>query len=165
MAMLGNRSAGGMGYRAKRFGAHQPMAEINVTPMVDVMLVLLVVFMITAPLLTVGVPVDLPKTKASRVVGQDEPLVITINAEGKLFIQDTELALESLAPRLQAVTANRTETRIFVRGDKTIAYGQVMAVMGAVNRAGFKRVALITEIPDLAAGETGKKSTRKRGVR
>jgi biopolymer transport protein TolR len=162
MAMTSNRSSGGAGYRAKRFGAYQPMSEINVTPMVDVMLVLLVVFMITAPLMTVGVPVDLPKTKASRVVGQDEPLVISLNAKGKLFIQDTEVALAALAARLRAITSNKKETRIFVRGDKTISYGQVMEVMGAVHRAGFTRVALITEF---AEPGTGKKKTRKRGAR
>ncbi len=162
MAMVGGRSSGGAGYRAKRFGAYQPMSEINVTPMVDVMLVLLVVFMITAPLLTVGVPVDLPKTKASRDVGQDEPLVISVNAKGKLFIQDTEIALGALAARLRAITSNKQETRIFVRGDKQIAYGQVMDVMGAVHRAGFRRVALITEMPDRKSA--GKK-TRKHGAR
>jgi biopolymer transport protein TolR len=162
MAMVGHRSAGGAGYRAKRFGAYQPMSEINVTPMVDVMLVLLVVFMITAPLMTVGVPVDLPKTKASQVVGQDEPLVITVNAKGKLFIQDSEIALQALAARLRAITANRKETRIFVRGDKTISYGEVMDVMGAVHRAGFTRVALITEMSDAVSR---KKKTRKRGAR
>ncbi len=162
MAMVSNRSAGGAGYRAKRFGAYQPMSEINVTPMVDVMLVLLVVFMITAPLMTVGVPVDLPKTKASRVVGQDEPLVITVDAKGKLYIQDTEIALGALAARLRAITANKQETRIFVRGDKTIAYGRVMGVMGAVHHAGFRRVALITEMPDPGSD---RKKTRKRGAR
>ena len=162
MAIVSNRSAGGAGYRAKRFGAYQPMSEINVTPMVDVMLVLLVVFMITAPLMTVGVPVDLPKTKASRVVGQDEPLVITVDAKGKLYIQDTEIALGALAARLRAITANKQETRIFVRGDKTIAYGRVMGVMGAVHHAGFRRVALITEMPDPGSD---RKKTRKRGAR
>ena len=162
MAMTSNRSGGGAGYRAKRFGAYQPMSEINVTPMVDVMLVLLVVFMITAPLMTVGVPVDLPKTKASRVVGQDEPLVISINAKGKLFIQDTEVALTALAARLRAITSNKKETRIFVRGDKTISYGDVMEVMGAVHRAGFARVALITEF---AEPGSGRKKPRKRGAR
>jgi len=162
MAMNGHRSAGGAGYRAKRFGKFQPMAEINVTPMVDVMRVLLVVFMITAPLMTVGVPVDLPKTKAAQMVGQDEPLVITVNAKGKLFIQDTEIVLVALAARLQAITSNKQETRIFVRGDKRIDYGRVMDVMGAVHRAGFRRVALITDLPDL---DTGQDNSQGRGVR
>ena len=123
------------------------MSEINVTPFVDVMLVLLVVFMITAPLLTVGVPVDLPKTAASRMVGQDEPLVITVRADGKVYIQDTEIELARLVPRLKAITENKRDTRIFVRGDKAVAYGRVMHVMGTVNLAGFERVALITQMP------------------
>ncbi|MDE0335066.1 MAG: protein TolR [Defluviicoccus sp.] len=123
------------------------MSEINVTPFVDVMLVLLVVFMITAPLLTVGVPVDLPKTAASRMVGQDEPLVITVRSDGKVYIQDTEIELPRLIPRLEAITENKKDTRIFVRGDKAVAYGVVMRVMGSVNLAGFERVALITQMP------------------
>ena len=124
-----------------------PMSEINVTPLVDVMLVLLIVFMVTAPLLTVGVPVDLPKTAANRVLGQDEPLVISVNKMGGLFLQDTEIKLDQLVPRLTAITQNRKGARIFLRGDKNIAYGQVMSVMGALNRAGFNRVALITQMP------------------
>jgi biopolymer transport protein TolR len=141
--------------RRSRFGQRYQRAnlvsDINVTPMVDVMLVLLVVFMITAPLLTVGVPVDLPKTAASRVVGQDEPLVITVNAEGRLFLQDTEITMEQLMPRLAAITGAKRDTRIFLRGDNTISYGRVMDVMGRVNMAGFKRLALITEFPKSAA--------------
>jgi biopolymer transport protein TolR len=124
------------------------MSEINVTPMVDVMLVLLVVFMITAPLLTVGVPVDLPKTAASRIVGQDEPLVISVDEAGRLYLQDLEVTLEQLVPRLSAITRNRKDARIFLRGDRTIPYGKVMTVMGAMNQAGFNRVALITLAPD-----------------
>lgn len=125
----------------------EPMSQINVTPMVDVMLVLLVVFMITAPLLTVGVPIDLPKTAASRIVGQDEPLVISLDHAGKLYLQDLEITLDQLVPRLSAITRNRRDARIFLRGDRTIAYGQVMTVMGAMNQAGFHRVALITVSP------------------
>ena len=122
-----------------------PMSEINVTPMVDVMLVLLVIFMVTAPLLTVGVSVDLPKTKASSIPGDDEPLAVSIDNQGQIFLQEKKLDLESLVPRLLAITGNNPEVRIFVRGDKTIDYGRVMEVMGTVNDAGFKRVALITE--------------------
>ena len=122
-----------------------PISEINVTPMVDVMLVLLVIFMVTAPLLTVGVSVDLPKTKASSIPGDDEPLAVSIDNQGQIFLQETKLDLESLVPRLLAITGNNPEVRIFVRGDKTIDYGRVMEVMGTVNDAGFKRVALITE--------------------
>ncbi len=136
------------------------MSEINVTPFVDVMLVLLVVFMITAPLLTVGVPVDLPKTAASRMVGQDEPLVITVRADGAVYIQDTEIELPRLIPRLEAITANKKDTRIFVRGDKAVAYGLVMQVMGSVNLAGFGRVALITQMPQ--GGEAGKPDRAER---
>ena len=123
------------------------MSEINVTPLVDVMLVLLVVFMITAPLLTVGVPIDLPKTKASQMVGQDEPLVVSVNAKGEVWLQETKIGLENMVPRLKAITENNKDTRIFVRGDRAINYGRVMEVMGLVNQAGFNRVALITELP------------------
>ena len=144
---MGARSSINGGLRGRKVGSYRPMSEINVTPMVDVMLVLLVVFMITAPLLTVGVPVDLPKSKASVIVGENEPLVVSLNAEGKLFLQDTEVALDKLVARLTAITENRKETRVFVRGDRKIAYGKIMEVMGLINRAGFDRVALITELP------------------
>ncbi len=127
--------------------AYIPMSDINVTPLVDVMLVLLVVFMITAPLLTVGVPIDLPKTKASQMVGQDEPLVVSVNAKGEVWLQETKIGLENMVPRLKAITENNKDTRIFVRGDRAINYGRVMEVMGLVNQAGFNRVALITELP------------------
>jgi biopolymer transport protein TolR len=149
---VGNGSGGpqGRGYRRAA-----QISQINVTPMVDVMLVLLVVFMITAPLLTVGVPVDLPKTAAGRIVGQDEPLVISMNGAGKIFLQDTEIVLDQLVPRLLAISQNKRDTRIFLRADQTIPYGQVMAVMGAMNQAGFNRVALITEMPKAPAGSAG----------
>jgi biopolymer transport protein TolR len=134
------------------------MSEINVTPMVDVMLVLLIIFMVTAPLLTVGVPVDLPKTEASVITGQDEPLVISVNREGKIFLQETEVPMESLVARLRSITDNKPDTRIFVRGDQTVAYGRIVEVMGTVNAAGFTRVALIAELPSGSAGKsTGKK--------
>ena len=123
------------------------MAEINVTPFVDVMLVLLVVFMVTAPLLTVGVSVELPETAAAPIPGQDEPLAVSIDAGGRVFIQDSEVSLETLIPRLQPITQNNPDARIFVRGDKSINYGRVMEVMGTLNGAGFNRVALITERP------------------
>ena len=126
---------------------HRPMAEINVTPFVDVMLVLLVVFMVTAPLLTVGVSVELPESAAAPIPGQDEPLAVSIDAGGRVFIQDSEVSLETLIPRLQAITQNNPDARIFVRGDKSIDYGRVMEVMGTLNGAGFNRVALITERP------------------
>ena len=120
------------------------MSEINVTPFVDVMLVLLVIFMVTAPLLTVGVQIDLPKTNAGVIQGQDEPLAVSIDHEGRLFLQETEIELENLIPRLIAISGNKPDVRIFVRGDQSVPYGRVMIVMGTINQAGFSRVALIT---------------------
>ena len=141
---LGNTNTnGGSGRRIR----YQPMSEINVTPFVDVMLVLLVVFMVTAPLLTVGVPVDLPKTEAARLTDQVEPLVITVNAEGRIFLQETEVEQDQLVPRLKAVTGAKPDLRIFVRGDKAISYGRVMEVMGVISAAGFSKVALLAEVP------------------
>jgi biopolymer transport protein TolR len=132
----------------RRAGArYRPLSEINVTPFVDVMLVLLIVFMVTAPLLTVGVPVDLPKTQAQSIADPDEPLVISVDAEGQIYIQDSEVELNQLVPRLHAITENKPDTRIFVRGDRAIDYGRIMQVMGTVNTAGFQRVALIAELP------------------
>ena len=125
--------------------SYRPMSEINVTPFVDVMLVLLIIFMITAPLLTVGVQVDLPKTSAKMIAGKDEPLTITVNKDGQIYLQDTDLEIDALAPRLRAISGNNPNVRIFVRGDKAINYGLVMEVMGTINAAGFKKVALITE--------------------
>ena len=138
-----SRNGGG----GRRRGSYKPLSEINVTPFVDVMLVLLIVFMITAPLLTVGVPVDLPKTKAKSIAEAVEPLVITVNAEGTVFIQDTEVEIDNLVPRLKAITENKADTRIYLRGDKDVNYGRVMEVMGTVNIAGFTRVAMIAELP------------------
>jgi biopolymer transport protein TolR len=123
------------------------MSDINVTPLVDVMLVLLIIFMVTAPLLTVGVPVDLPKTDAKPITGQDEPLVISINSGGDVYLQETKIDIGDLVPRLQAITNNKPDTRIFVRGDKTVAYGRIVEVMGTVSSAGFNHVALIAELP------------------
>ncbi len=135
------------GPKRRSFGGSKrrpPMADINVTPFVDVMLVLLVIFMVTAPLLTVGVQVDLPKTQAKPVAGSDEPLAISINKEGSIFVQDTEMELDKVVPRLQAISENNPDVRIFVRGDASVGYGRVMEVMGVLNAAGFVRVALIT---------------------
>ena len=127
--------------------SHGLMHEINVTPFVDVMLVLLVVFMITAPLLTVGVPIDLPESTVPEIRGEDEPLAVSIDADGKIFLQDTEIAIDELAPRLGAITLRKPETRIFVRGDKAIDYGRVMEVMGVLAEAGFANIALIAVLP------------------
>lgn len=131
----------------KRRGGQRPMSEINVTPFVDVMLVLLIVFMVTAPLLTVGVPVDLPKAEAGNLNGDDEPLVVSINGNGEIFVQDTKVEMDRMIPLLMAVTDNNPDLRIFVRGDQDLAYGQIMAVMGKMNKAGFRRVALVAELP------------------
>lgn len=123
---------------------HQAMSEINVTPFVDVMLVLLIVFMVTAPLLTVGVPLDLPETKGSTVQGNDEPLVVSVNAEGQLFLEDLEIEIEGLVPKLKAITGAKADQRIFVRGDKNVNYGRVLQVMGEIHNAGFTRVAMVS---------------------
>jgi biopolymer transport protein TolR len=139
------------GGRASGRSRYRPMAEINVTPLVDVMLVLLIIFMVAAPLMTVGVPVDLPKTTAQPLNQETEPLTITVNPEGKIFLQETEVPLDGLVPRLQAIMREQPqgapERRIFVRGDKAISYGRVMEVMGTIAGAGFTRVALLAEQP------------------
>jgi biopolymer transport protein TolR len=128
-----------------RAARYKPMSEINVTPMVDVMLVLLVIFMVAAPLLTVGVPVDLPQSQAPAINQPQEPLVITITSQGKLFLQNAEIADDQLIPRLQAITQTNNKADIYVRGDQGINYGRVMQVMGMVSAAGFDKVSLITE--------------------
>jgi len=122
------------------------MAEINVTPMVDVMLVLLIIFMVSAPLLTVGVPVDLPQTRAKTLDQDKEPLTVSVTPKG-VYLQNTEIPVEELVPKLKAITEARggAEERIFVRGDRQVDYGTVMKVMGQISAAGFRRVALVTE--------------------
>lgn len=146
--------------RHSRRTPYRPMSDINVTPFVDVMLVLLIVFMVTAPLLTVGVPIDLPKTKAQPLSQPEEPLVISVDARGEIYIQDTSVPLDSLVPRLMAITQNNADTRIYIRGDRSIDYGRMMQVMGQVNAAGFRRVALIAELPDAAKGAADKDDNR-----
>ena len=128
-------------------GRYRPMSEINVTPLVDVMLVLLVVFMVTAPLLTVGVPVELPQTQAPPINEPKEPLVITVNRDGAIFIQETTVPVDALIARLQAVTGNNPDAVLYVRGDKEINYGRVLEVMSLVSAAGFKKVSLVAEAP------------------
>ena len=123
------------------------MSDINVTPFVDVMLVLLIVFMVTAPLMTVGISVDLPEADAASINEKTEPLTITVTEGGKIYLQETVLDLDQLVPRLKAITGENEETRIFVRGDKKINYGAIVEVMGAINSAGFKKVALLAELP------------------
>ena len=123
----------------------EPISEINVTPFVDVMLVLLIIFMVTAPLLTVGVQVDLPETSADTLPEETEPLTLTINAKGEIFIQETKVEYKKIIAKIMAVSNNRTDTRIFVRGDKTINYGRVLEIMGMLSGSGFTKVALISE--------------------
>lgn len=133
---------GGSRFRARR--SRGQMSEINVTPFVDVMLVLLIIFMVAAPLLTVGVEVDLPETKAGAVRGQDEPLAVTLDEAGAIYVQETAVELDGLAPLLMEISENNQDIRIFVRGDERLDYGSVMRVMGVLNQAGFRKVALIT---------------------
>ena len=133
-----------MAFNLKR-SEREPMSEINVTPFVDVMLVLLIIFMVTAPLLTVGVQVDLPETSADTLPEESEPLTLTINSKGEVFIQETKIEFNNLIKKILAVSKNRTDTRIYVRGDKTINYGRVLEVMGKLSGSGFTKVALISE--------------------
>jgi biopolymer transport protein TolR len=153
MGMMMN-SGGGRGRKPGR--SYRPMAEINVTPFVDVMLVLLIVFMVTAPLLTVGVPVDLPRTEAQQLEqeAEQDPAVISIDQEGKIFFGETEVELATLGPTIMAVRGENPNIRVFVRGDRTIQYGRVMQVMGALNTGGFTNVALVAELPS-PGGESG----------
>ena len=147
MAIGGGAHSGVFGRRRHRRNA--VMAEINVTPMVDVMLVLLIIFMVTAPLLTVGVPLDLPQTQAASLDQADkEPLTVSVNTKGQVFLQDSEIKIDELVAKLKAITAARggNDERIYVRGDKTVDYGTVMRVMGRLSQAGFKKVALVTEV-------------------
>ena len=126
---------------------HKPLNEINVTPFVDVMLVLLIVFMVTAPLLTVGIPVDLPKVKASALTDQKDPLEITVKIGGEIYLGESEVDVENLIPRLNAITELNKEARIYVRGDRVVAYGRIMEIMSLVNSAGYIKVALVTQNP------------------
>ena len=144
----GVAAAGGRRHRRRPV-----MSEINVTPMVDVMLVLLIIFMVSAPLLTVGVPLDLPQTQAKTLDLDKEPLTVSVNGKGQVYLQNTEIGLEELVPKLKAVTEARggAEERIFVRGDRQVDYGSVTKVMGRISAAGFRRVALVTDIEQGAA--------------
>jgi len=143
MNVAGSSGGGGRGGRRRAV-----MAEINVTPMVDVMLVLLIIFMVSAPLLTVGVPLDLPQTQAKSLDQDKNPLTLSVNLKGQIFLNDNEIALNDLVPKLKAITDARSglDERIFVRGDKKVDYGTVMRVMGRLSAAGFRRVALVTEV-------------------
>ncbi len=131
-----------------RYRSKKPMSNINVTPLVDVMLVLLIVFMITAPMLTVGVQVDLPQTKANQLNSDADPLIITMNKNREIFIQDTVVSTEDLIPRLKAISKVNSKTRIFVRGDNLLQYGEVIGIMGKIQSAGYEKVALVAKLPD-----------------
>src|SRR6187455_2624780 len=146
MAIGGAGSAGVDGRRRHR--RRPVMAEINVTPMVDVMLVLLIIFMVSAPLLTVGVPIDLPQTQAKSLDQDKEPLAVSVDDKGKVFLQNTEISVDELVPKLKAITEARGgfDERIYVRGDRKVDYGTVMKVMARLSAAGFKRVAMVTEV-------------------
>jgi biopolymer transport protein TolR len=138
---------------AKRRGRRQrraPMSEINVTPFVDVMLVLLIIFMVTAPMLTVGVPIDLPKTEANAVNegSQKEPLTVSVGADGKIFIQEMEITLEEIVPKLTAIAKNGFEEVIYIRGDRRTNYGALMQIMGKISAAGFRRISLVTDLQE-----------------
>ena len=150
------QKTGDRGRRRRGRGRSRPMAEINVTPFVDVMLVLLIIFMVAAPLMTVGVPVELPKTAASALpTEQEEPLTVTITPEGTVMLQTTEIATEQLVTRLRAVAAERESTRIFLRADGNVPYSIVMQVMGALNRGGFSNIGLVTDTGGPTLDEEG----------
>ena len=136
------RPGGGRRSRARK---HSPMHEINVTPFVDVMLVLLIIFMVTAPTLTSGVPIELPETKGQQLQTNKDPVTLSVDRSGKVFIQETEIKLDDIAPKLKAIAKNGYDEQIFIRGDKGIDYGTVMRVMGRVKAAGFTKVSLVTE--------------------
>lgn len=134
----------GNGSGRRKRGRHAPISEINVTPFVDVMLVLLIIFMVAAPLLTVGVPIDLPESQAKPLEANTEPLTISIKSDGVLFLQESPIEFEELEARLLAIAENGYEERIFVRADRNTEYGAIMRVMGRMNQAGFKRIGLVT---------------------
>ena len=141
MTVGGSGVSGGRRRRNKR---HGPMSEINVTPFVDVMLVLLIIFMVAAPLLTVGVPIDLPETQARELNSETQPITISVRDDGKIFLQETEITREELIPKLQAIAKNGYDERLYVRGDKATDYGTVMRIMGSLNQAGYRKIGLVT---------------------
>lgn len=145
--MAGNLSSHNAGRGNRRRRSFRPTSDINVTPLVDVMLVLLIVFMVTAPMLTVGVPVDLPKTQAAQMNDQVEPLVVSVDSNGKTYFQENELPLPDILKKLTEASEGKPDTKIYVRGDKKLPYGQIMETMGAIAAAGFSRVSLIAEMP------------------
>lgn len=141
MSMGAGGSGGGKRRRRRRVA---PVSEINITPFVDVMLVLLIIFMVAAPLLTVGVPIDLPETQAKSLTPETQPITISVNQEGKVFIQENEIDAESILPQLEAIAQNGYEERIYVRGDRDADYGTVMKIMARISAAGYKKIGLVT---------------------
>lgn len=138
-----SRGAGGrIGYKR----SYRPMSDINVTPFIDVMLVLLIVFMVTAPLLSAGIPVDLPKTEAAAVSEKDDkPLEVALNKKGDIYIGETKVTVQELLIKLAAITGDDKERRVFIKADQGLSYGKVMEILGSINKAGYRKVALITE--------------------
>jgi biopolymer transport protein TolR len=149
MGMMRQHSGQSRAGARRGHSAMRPMSEINVTPMVDVMLVLLIIFMVAAPLLTVGVPLELPKTRAQALpTEQEEPLTINLDSEGRVYIQKTEVDAETLVPKLTAIQAERQSDKIFLRADRSLDYGVVMQIMGALSAGGFRNIGLVTDQPD-----------------
>jgi len=151
MGVIRQPSAQSRAGARRRRSVHKAMSEINVTPMVDVMLVLLIIFMVAAPLLTVGVPLELPKTRAEALpTEQEEPLTINLDAEGRVYIQKTEVGAEDLVPKLTAIQSERQSDKVFLRADRSLDYGFVMQIMGALSAGGFRNIGLVTDQPDTA---------------
>ena len=146
MAMSLGGNGGGGGRRGRRRGGKRaPVSEINVTPLVDVMLVLLIIFMVAAPMLTVGVPIDLPQTQAKAMNSDTQPITISVNSQGEVYLQETKIPLEEVVPKLEAIANTGYNERIYVRGDTAAAYGTVMQVMARISAAGFKNIGLVTQ--------------------
>jgi biopolymer transport protein TolR len=147
MAMsVGSKGGGGGRRGGRRRGGHNaPISDINVTPMVDVMLVLLIIFMVAAPMLTVGVPIDLPQTQAKEMNSETQPITISVNKDGDVYLQEDKIAVEDVVPKLQAVAKTGYNERIFVKGDSAAGYGTVMQVMARISAAGFKNIGLVTQ--------------------
>jgi biopolymer transport protein TolR len=148
-AMQGSGNSSGA-RRGRRRSRRMPMSEINVTPFVDVMLVLLIIFMVTAPLLTVGVPVELPKTQAETIsdASQKEPLTVSVREDGKIFLQEMEISLEEIVPKLTAIAKNGVEDVIYIRGDRRANYGVMMQIMGRISGSGLRRISLVTDLQE-----------------
>ncbi|MCR5856637.1 protein TolR [Mesorhizobium sp. J428] len=145
MGMSAGAANGGGGRRGgRRRGSRAPVSEINVTPLVDVMLVLLIIFMVAAPMMTVGVPIDLPETQAKPLNAETQPITVSVNDKGQIYLQETEIPIEEVVPKLEAISKTGYEERIYVRADKASQYGTVMQVMARISAAGFKNLGLIT---------------------